>query len=80
MNVVIEIRCFDYDEQTNEGYVEALIEDYVTIEDDLPEEGYDVGLFCANFSLDEEEQIPEDPDELCLFFDELNLNWKLVTL
>jgi hypothetical protein len=79
MNVIIEIRNIDYDEESNEGYVEALIEDYTNVEENIPEEGYEVNLFGANFSLDEDETIPTDPDERCLFFEELNLNWSLVT-
>lgn len=79
MNVIIEIRNVDYDEETNEGYVEALIEEYPNVEEVPGEEGYDIHLYGATFSLEEEEKIPTDTEELCLFFEELGLNWSLVT-
>jgi hypothetical protein len=80
MNVIIEVKVVDYDKESNEGYVEALIEDYTNIKEDNEEvEGFPVDLFYANFSLSEEETIPEDHEELCIFFEELDLRWKPVT-
>lgn len=79
MNVIIGINKVDYDPQSNEGYVEAFIEDYTTIKESDEIEGFPVDLCWANFSLDPDESLPEDSEELCMFFEELNLNWKFVT-
>jgi hypothetical protein len=80
MDVIIEIRKIEYDKETNEGYVEALIEDYTVDEGDEEFQGYPVDLCWANFTLDSEEDIPEDPEEKCIFFEELGLNWNYDTL
>lgn len=79
MNVIIGINKVDYDDQSNEGYVEAFIEDYTTIKESDEIEAFPVDLYWANFSLDPNETLPEDREELCMFFEELNLNWKFVT-
>lgn len=80
MNVIIGVKVVDYDKESNEGYVEAFIEDYTNIkEDNEGIEGFPVDLFYSNFSLSEDEVIPEDSEELCIFFEELDLHWKPVT-
>jgi hypothetical protein len=79
MNVIIGIKKLDYDQDENVGYAEAFIEDYTTANDSSEIEGFPVDLYWANFSLKSDEVIPEDPEELCIFFEELDLNWKYVT-
>jgi hypothetical protein len=80
MNVIIEVKTLDYNPESNDGYVEVLIEDYTNIKEDDGIEGYPINLFSANFTLNSTETLPSDPEELCMFFEELDLDWKLMPL
>jgi hypothetical protein len=79
MNVIIGVKMLNYEPTSNEGYAQVFIEDYTYVKEDDEIEGFPVDLFEANFSLKQDEILPEDPEELCIFFEELNLKWTPVT-
>lgn len=80
MNVIIEVKKIDYDKNSNEGYVEAFIEDYTYLPNNNEGvEGFPINFYYSTFSLEEDENIPSDPDEQCIFFEDLNLKWTLMT-
>jgi hypothetical protein len=77
---VMEIVNYSYDPETKSGIVVAMLDDFLirypaTYE--FPEE-YGPGLGEANFTLGDDEEIPEDETELEMFFEDLDLIWRQV--
>jgi|LauGreDrversion4_2_1035121.scaffolds.fasta_scaffold04348_14 hypothetical protein len=77
---ILSIVNLSYDEETRSGTVTALIDDFNLVcqqSYQYPAE-YGPGVAEAHFTLDEDEQIPQDSTELELFFEDFNLEWMAV--
>lgn len=79
-NVVIEVVDFKYDQETNKGFVTAVIEDFSVARPATYEDPCEMGpaLCESEFELSEDDEIPTDENELEIFFQDLNLDWKEV--
>jgi hypothetical protein len=76
----MEVVSYGYDEKTKTGVVTAMVDDFIVqypATYELPAE-YGPALVEADFLLGDDEKIPEDPTELEIFFEDLDLEWRLV--
>jgi hypothetical protein len=77
---VMEVVAYSYDEETKKGIVTAMVDDFIVrypATYEFPAE-YGPALVEANFVLEDEEQLPEDTTELEMFFEDLDLEWRVV--
>lgn len=77
---VMEVVSYSYDKETREGIVTAMVDDFIVeypATYELPAE-YGAALVEADFFLEDDEQVPEDPTELEMFFEDMDLEWRLV--
>lgn len=77
---VMEVVAYSCDENAKTGVVTAMVDDFIVeypATYELPAE-YGAALVEADFLLGDDEQIPEDPTELEMFFEDLDLEWRLV--
>lgn len=79
-NIVIDVVEYNYDIETNKGFVTAVIEDFSVVYPATYEDPCEMGpaLCEAEFSLEEDEEFPSDENELEMFFQDLNLDWREV--
>ena len=79
-NTVIEVVDYDYNPQTHTGRVSAIIEDFVVVHPQTYDDPCEMGpaLCEADFELFEEQEFPTDASELAAFFQELNVNWRVI--
>lgn len=77
---VMEVVSYEYDDETKTGVVTAIVDDFVVeypATYEFPAE-YGPALVEADFLLGDDEEIPQDPTELEIFFEDLELDWKLI--
>lgn len=77
---VMEVVSYGYNDETKTGVVTAIVDDFVVeypATYEFPAE-YGPALVEADFLLGDDEEIPQDPTELEIFFEDLELDWKLV--
>jgi hypothetical protein len=79
-NTVAEIVDYDYNPQLSKGRVTAIIEDFVVVYSQTYDDPCEMGpaLCEADFQLFEEEEFPTDTTELESFFQDLDLDWRVV--
>ena len=79
---ILSIINVNYDENDRSGIVVALIDDFNLVYQQTYQQPpeYGPGIAEAQFTLDDDEVIPQDPTELELFFDGLNLQWEAVAI
>jgi hypothetical protein len=76
----MEVVAYSCDENAKTGVVTAMVDDFIVeypATYEFPAE-YGAALVEADFLLGDDEQIPEDPTELEMFFEDLDLEWRLV--
>lgn len=77
---ILSIVNVSYDETDRSGTVTALIDDFNLVYQQTYQDPaeYGPGVAEAQFTLAEDEVMPEDSTELELFFEDLDLEWTAV--